>query len=137
MKRIVIDSNRVIAALLKESTTRKILLDSDFEFFAPEFINLEINNHKSLLIGRADIKDGEFDILLSLIFEHIVIIPSSEYEKFTNACANEINDENDIPYLAACLAINAEGVWTHDPHFKEQKRIKVFTNIDMLNMSRN
>jgi len=32
--KIVIDSNRVIAALIKESTTREILFDKNFEFIA-------------------------------------------------------------------------------------------------------
>ena len=37
--------------------------------------------------------------------------------------------------LAAGIATKAEGIWAHDPHFREQKKMKVFTNIDLLRIS--
>ena len=49
-------------------------------------------------------------------------------------CKNLISDLDDVPHLAACLAEEAEGIWAHDPHFKEQNKVRVFTNIDMLKM---
>jgi predicted nucleic acid-binding protein len=73
--------------------------------------------------------------LLALIFEHVTIIPLSEYENFIDKRKNDISDPDDIPHLAACLASNAYGIWAHDPHFLEQCRAKVFTNIDMLKLS--
>ena len=33
------------------------------------------------------------------------------------------------------LVVQAEGLWSHDSHFLEQEKIKVFTNIDLLNFS--
>ena len=49
--KIVIDSNRVIASLIKEGTTREILFDKKFEFFAPEFIKSEIDKYKEDYLG--------------------------------------------------------------------------------------
>jgi len=43
---------------------------------------------------------------------------------------------DDVPALAAVIANKANGIWTHDPHFKEQKKVKIFTNIGMLKMNR-
>src|SRR3989344_8877060 len=118
--KIVIDSNRVIAALVKESTTREIIFDKTFEFFAPEYIKNEIENYKDEIIEKISIIYEEFEILNSLVFENIAIIPQSEYNKFLDELKNEIQDIDDLPYLAVCLLIKAEGIWTHDPHFKEQ-----------------
>jgi predicted nucleic acid-binding protein len=67
-----------------------------------------------------------------LIFEVVTLIPKVEYEHIINEMKSEISDPKDIPYLACCIATNSEGVWSHDPHIKEQKKVKVFTNIDML-----
>ena len=36
--KIVIDNNRVVAALVKDSTTRQILFDKMFEFVSPDHI---------------------------------------------------------------------------------------------------
>ena len=45
--KIIIDSNRVIAALMKNSTTREILFNKNFEFFAPEYVK---NSHFLFLV---------------------------------------------------------------------------------------
>ena len=42
----------------------------------------------------------------------------------------------DRPILAAAIATKAEAIWAHDPHFKQQKKVKVFTNIDLLELSK-
>ena len=43
-----------------------------------------------------------------------------------------LEDKRDLPYLAVCLAVQSEGIWTHDTDFLKQKKVKVFTNKDML-----
>lgn len=133
--KILIDTNRIIAALAKKSTTRDILFDEYFEFVTPDYTITEIEEHKEELKNRTKLTDEEFGILLALFFERITIIPESEFKQFIDKCKNDISDLDDVPHLAACLASKAEGIWAHDPHFKEQNKVKVFTNIDMLRMS--
>jgi len=41
--KLVIDSNRVMAGLIKDSGTRMIILNEEFEFVAPEFLLSEID----------------------------------------------------------------------------------------------
>ena len=134
--KVVIDSNRVIAALIKDSTTRNILFDNKFEFMAPDTIIMEINKYKATIIEKAGITEEEFDVLLSLIFEHISIVSQNEYVDSLEKFKKDIKDPKDVCYMAVCTSVNAEGIWTHDPHFKEQKNVKMFTNIDLLNSSR-
>ena len=133
--KILVDTNRIIAALIKNGTTRDILFDENFEFVTPDFTITEIREHEEELLKKTKLTKQEFDILLVLIFEHITIIPFSEYEDFIEECKEDINDLDDIPYLAACLASNAQGIWAHDPHLLEQHKAKVFTNIDLLKFS--
>lgn len=134
--KIVVDTNRIIAALVKEGTTREILFDDHFEFVTPDYTVIEIRNHEEELKKKTKLSHEDFEVLLSVIFEKVTIIPHEEYGKFLDECKDEISDPDDIPFLATCLATNADGIWAHDPHFKEQTRIKVYTNIDMLNFIR-
>ncbi len=133
--KIVIDSNRLIAALIKEGTTREILLDKNFEFFAPEHIKDEISSHKYEIILKSGLNEEEFEILVQLMFDFIKIIPKGDYSQFVDELKTEIKDIDDIPYLAVCWLIDADGIWTHDPHFFNQNKFKIMTNIDMLNIS--
>ncbi len=134
--KILIDTNRIIAALVQKSTTRGILFDENFKFITPDYTITEIEEHKEELKKKIRITDEKFEVLLNLIFENIEIIPKSEYENFLDKCKTMISDPDDVPHLAACFAVKADGIWAHDPHFKEQHKFKVFTNIDMLKISR-
>lgn len=133
---IVVDANRIIAALVKQSTTRKILLDEVFEFVTPDYVLSEIKEHWDELQQKTKLTKEEFDILLALLFERTTFLPKSAYAKFIDECKEAIEDVNDVPYLAACLASNSLGLWSHDPHVLKQNKVSVFTNIDMLRLSK-
>lgn len=130
--KIVIDSNRVFAALLKENTTRKILFCTEINFYAPDCITIELGKYKQEILKKLDLNEEEYEILLSLIFENITIVPIEEYSEFVRILEKMISDPKDIPYLALAISLQANGIWTHDPHFKEQTEVKIFTNIDLL-----
>lgn len=132
--RLVVDSNRLIASLLKDSTTRQILFSDMFEFIAPEFVKEEILKNKLEFMKKAKINSNEFGLLLSLIFDRVKIIPKNDYARFVDAFKDEISDANDIPYLACSEHIKAAGVWSHDKHFLKQKKVKIFTNKDLINL---
>jgi predicted nucleic acid-binding protein len=40
--KLVIDTNRIMAGLLKDSTSRKIILHESFSFFASDYIEAEL-----------------------------------------------------------------------------------------------
>jgi predicted nucleic acid-binding protein len=134
--KIVVDSNRLVASLLKDSTTREILHYKNFEFIAPEFINEEIRKYKEYFLKKSRIRSGEFDLLLSLLLERVTLIQQNSYEKQSKELKATLPDPKDIPYLACCIATKADGIWSHDPHFLEQNKVKVFTNKDLLDIFR-
>ena len=62
--RIVIDSNRVIAALISDGTTRELIFNKEFEFFAPDYLNIEVEKYKEEIINKSGLENGEFDVLI-------------------------------------------------------------------------
>ncbi len=133
--KILVDTDRIIAALVKEGTTRRILLDEYFDFVTPDHTLEEIEEHREELQKKTKLSGQEFETVLTLLFESITIIPKEGYASLLEECKSLIDDVDDVPHLAACLATHAEGIWAHDPHFLKQKRAKVFTNIDLLRIS--
>ncbi len=134
--KILIDVNRIVAALMKQSTTRDILLDEAFEFVTPDYALSEIEEHREELQKKVKLTKEEFDILLAILFERITILPKSAYAGLIDGCKEAIEDVDDVPYLAACLASKSLGIWSHDPHVLKQKKVGVFTNIDMLRLAK-
>lgn len=135
--KIVIDANRLIAALVKEGTTREILLDAEFQFISPDYLLSEIDKYREELLKKTNLASEEFETLLEMLFEYIEIIPRGEYDSFIEKNKGQLQDEGDLPYLATCVAIEAEGIWTHDSHLLQQSIVKTFTNIHLLLISRN
>ena len=68
--KIVIDTNRIIAALLKKSTTRDILFDDYFEFVTPDYTMGEIRKHEEELLMKVTL----LILLVNNLREKILII---------------------------------------------------------------
>jgi len=43
-------------------------------------------------------------------------------------------DLKDSPFIAAAIAIKADGIWTFDKDFDKQSEIKIFTTENLLKM---
>jgi len=130
--KIIVDTNRIIAALIKDSTSRKILFNENFEFVSPDYVFTEIAKHEEEIIKKARITYQEFEILLSIILERIEIVPKEEYESYIEKALKLIKDIDDVSFIAAGLALKADGIWSDDPHFLEQDEIKIFTTKEMV-----
>lgn len=135
--KIVIDANRLIAALIKEGMTRKILLNAEFQFISPDYLLSEINKYREELLKKTNLAPEDFETLVEMLFEYIEIIPRDEYDSIIEKYKGQLRDEGDLPYLATCAALEAEGIWTHDPHLLQQSIVKTFTNIHLLQISGN
>ena len=72
---IIIDSNILFSALIKDSLTRKIILTYEGSFLFPSFIFEEMEGHKQELLDKSGMNRGEFDKLLGIILKKVAIIP--------------------------------------------------------------
>ena len=53
--KLVIDTNRLVAALVKSSITREIILSDRFDLYSPDYILVEIEKNRDFLIKKAKI----------------------------------------------------------------------------------
>ena len=134
--KIVVDTNRIIASMIKDSISKKILFNKSFEFVCPDYSLVEINKYKEEIISKANIKHEEFEILLSLIFEQILIVPQQDYENFLEEAKKLIGDTDidDVSFIAVALALKVDGIWSDDPHFLGQNKVRIFKTKEMVNL---
>lgn len=132
--RIVIDTNRIIAATILDGVSRRILFSDNFEFFSPEYTVIEINEHKKEIMKKSSLDGTGFRFLLSIILERVRIAPFNDYKNFIEESRGLISDIFDVPFLALCLALKTDGIWTDDKHFMEQDKVKVFRTADMIDL---
>ncbi len=124
--KLVLDTNTIIAALIKNGISRKIIISPAIQCITPDHTMHEIKRYEQLICKKAQLNQKEFNLILSILFEHISIIPKEKYSQFYNQAKTMIDDVDDAPFVALYLATNADGVWTDDLHFKNQKELMVF-----------
>jgi predicted nucleic acid-binding protein len=131
---IVIDSNIFIAALLKDSTTRRLIITSGELFLFPEIIFDEITAHREELINKSGLSRKEYDELVSRLLKSVVLVKSETilpHRKEACEIMKKI-DPSDVPFIATALAFKGAAIWTNDKHFEKQKTIKTIKTKDLL-----
>jgi len=73
--KLVVDTNIIAAAIVKESTTRKLLLHPDFEVYAPEHVLGELKNYRDAFIEKSGLDETEYDTLFDKIIANIMVVP--------------------------------------------------------------
>ena len=132
--KLVIDTNRIMAGLLKDSTSRKIILNSHFIWYAPDYIETELFRHRKYLMKKAKITESDFNTLLHILLEPITLVTFNDFKQDYSRSIKimESVDENDAPFLAVGLALKLDGIWTEDRHFLQQDRITVYHTGDLV-----
>lgn len=130
--KIVIDANRIIASLIKDGDSRKILLSKNFDFISPDHALSEIYKYEEEIMRKADINHEEFKILFSLIFENISVISEENYKDYLEKARKLIEDIDDVPFIAVYLALKADGIWSDDSHFIDKESLRIFRTQKML-----
>lgn len=124
--KLVIDTNSIISALIKNGISRRIIVSPVIHFITPDYTLQEISKYEKLICKKAKLNHDEFKLIFNLIFEYITIIPKKEYEDLLDHSKTLINDVDDVTFIALCLASKADGIWSDDTHFKTQKEIIIF-----------
>ena len=131
---LVIDANEVISALISLSgKTAEIIFSNKLKLFAPEYLLEEIGKHKNEILQKIGLSKEELDVLLSLVFLNMELIPFSEFKEFEEEASRVCPDPNDTEYFALALKLGCP-VWSEDKLLKKQDRIKVLTTSELLNL---
>ena len=127
---LVIDSNILFAALLKESGTSEILFKH--RLYAPEFIFEEFRKYKDYLKEKTKRDEVNFNELFDLFERNVMLIPKEEIEPFIEKAEGISPDAKDVPYLALALKLRC-GLWSNDGDLKEkQNTIQVYSTEELI-----
>lgn len=130
---LVIDTNRIVAALIRDSVSRKILMSDEFDFVGIEFSKKEVDKNKAEILEKANIGEEEFETLMKILFKRLNFLDDLTIEEFMTE-AKTIMDEIDpldTPFIAAALAVKCD-IWSDDGHFQKQKRVNIWKTKDLV-----
>jgi putative PIN family toxin of toxin-antitoxin system len=134
--KLIIDTNVLISSLLKDSTTRELILNETFEYYLPEIVISEVKKYLPYIIQKSGLTEEEIKKFLNTLLENLKLVPLDEYEEKMDEAMEIIGkiDEKDTQFIAIALSIKNNGIWSNDKHFDEQTKIKTYKTIDIINL---
>ncbi len=131
--RLILDTNILIAALIRKSITREILIHPDMEYLVSEFIFNEIELHKDEILQKSGLSKDDLESLFDHLKDNLILIPDEEikHEEKALQIMQDIDDKDSI-FIAIALSTFNDGIWSEDKHFEKQNFIKVWKTQDLI-----
>lgn len=131
--RLVLDTNILIAALIKKSLTREILIHPNMECLVSEFVFKEIDANKEEILKKSGMSPSAFEALLDNLKDKIVLVPDEEiqYKDKAQKIMRPIHI-NDALFIALALSTENDGIWSEDKHFEKQNHVKIWKTKDLI-----
>ena len=125
--KLVLDTNILLSALIKNSTTRKIIVESEWDLYYPEMSFHEVRKYKELVLNKSGMQEQDYTKLINYLLKHIILVPDEiiyeNLEKAKNIMHNI--DPDDVVFIATKLSIADSIIWSDDTDFDKQNQIKV------------
>ena len=133
---IIVDVNIFLSALIKDSTTREILIKSGHIFYFPEISLQKIEKYKTLITEKSGLSETEIFSLFNSLLNYIKIVPNNEIQSNWREAKMIIGDidEEDIAFIACALTIEDSIIWSDDKHFEKHAQILTLKTTDIVEM---
>ena len=131
--KIIIDSNILFSALIKDSLTRRMILEYNGYFLFPYFIFEEMEKHKGELLKKSEMSAKDFNLLLNLLLKKVMIVPTEvlfQYRKEAYEIIKDI-DPDDTIFIACALAYPDSVIWSDDKKLKQQTHVRIINTAEM------
>lgn len=132
--RIVIDTNVLMAGLISNSIVRRLLVSGKAAFYLPEFALEEVEKYEGLLKDKAGFSNEDFLKLKGMLLESIIVVPkklTDKHMKEALAIMENIGKKDSV-FIACALAISADGIFSFDKDFLQQKSVRCFGVKDLV-----
>jgi len=139
--RLVVDTNVLISALLKDdSVTARLLRSNAYSYYYPWDGLTEIDHYRDYVISKRCryIQASSFEHALQFVLGSINIVPSEMYSCRINEAFNLIKDKDpkDTPFLALALQLRSP-IWSNDKHFKNLDNVMIYSTQSLIEQLRN
>ena len=133
---LVIDSNILISAFIKDSYTRKIIVGSGLNLCFPEVSLGELKKHEKMILMKSGLSKKDYDILVNKLLEYVVLIPDEEFKKHLQEAKETMMeiDPDDVVFIATALAFKNSVIWSDDKDFEKQNKVVVINTNQLIKL---
>ncbi|MBU1111373.1 MAG: PIN domain-containing protein [archaeon] len=132
--RIIIDSNVLFSALIKDSFTRKLIFEYDNSFLFPFYIFEEMQKHYDELLEKSGMSTADFNKLLKILLKKVKIVPTEVLLPYKEEALEIVKDIDisDVLFVACALAYARSVIWSDDKKLKNQTKVQVINTKEFI-----
>ena len=129
--RLVVDTNILISALLKDdSLTGRLLRSNAYCYYYPWDGLTEIDYYREYIISKRSkyIQTSSFEHALRFVLGSVNVVPSEMYSCSMKEAFSIMKDRDpkDTPFLALALQLGSP-LWSNDRHFIDLRAVPVYS----------
>jgi len=130
---IVVDANVLFGALLRDGTTRRLLLYGGLDLHTPGIIWREFERNRAYLPKKSRATEAAFDLLLDALRDRIGEVPLALIGERMAEAGESLGGEDslDTPYVAAAVALGA-ALWTQDKELRARAPVAVVSTEELV-----
>ncbi len=131
---IVLDVNVLIAALIRDSTVRRLIIEKDHEWHFPEQALEKVEKYKQLILEKSGLNNNELAELLATLLKYLTLVKKETIARQWDEAEHIMGsiDIEDAVIIAAALSVEDSVIWSDDKHFEKQNRIRVMKTKEMI-----
>lgn len=130
----VVDANTLFSAPISRSTTFDLMCLEKLRLAAPEFLLVELDDHRAEVLRKSSLSEEVFEEFLDMLMERIETIPSEEFKDSLSKAKSLSPDPDDVQYFALALKLNCP-IWSMDEEPGEkQSRVKVLSTRELIKL---
>jgi predicted nucleic acid-binding protein len=127
---LVVDTNIVIAAIIRPGATRSMLMHPQLDLSSPARLVEEMEKHREEIQLKSWLDDAEFEKAVELVLSSLAIVHRAAYSGYDLKAQEIAPDKDDAPFFA--LALQKEcAIWTNEKRLKKQDKIKIYDTAEL------
>ena len=130
---IVADANPLISIIIKPGKPIELLFLESLELVAPSLLFEEIAQNKETIMRKSELGSEDVDKFITLLKEHIEIIPEQEFLAFREEAIEICPDKKDIVYFALALYLQCP-IWSNEKQLKKQDKVKIYATHELIEL---
>lgn len=128
---LVVDTNVVIAALLRPGISRNLFFFSRIHLFSPTCLEDELSEHQEEFRPKSGLDRTAYLRAVETFLLRTTILQESEFGPHEKHARRICPDPKDWPFFAAALYLGCP-LWSNDKRLKKQKEIEVYDTSSLL-----
>jgi predicted nucleic acid-binding protein len=132
-RKLVVDANVVISALVADSTTRELIVTLEPDLLTPASVHEEIETHDDLIVEKSGLDPERVEQFVDLLFQYIEAVPAEDFHPSITTAADAIGDTDPDDVLSlACAIVRDAAIWSDDSDFGAQSLVETYSTSEVV-----